>query len=172
MARDMEKRIASMEAWVERNKEEILRKARERAEKYRKTAAYKNAPSSSPEYRRAMKEKYRRQAGIPERKKGKTNDSACKKKAAFIAAENFVGPPKPSKALSEAAFYSWRVENNPVFYAKELDRAQRYKARTRHGYKDSILRWQDMPPEVVLAKHQMYLVSKQIRWVLEDEKHC
>lgn len=83
----------------------------------------------------------------------------------------FVGPRKPGKWIGENAYFIWRIENDPVFYARELDRAQRYKVRTRSGYKPSIIGWAQMPADVIAARHMLYRVSKQLKRRSEYEEH-
>jgi hypothetical protein len=115
-----------------------------------------------------LKTKYRRAAGVPSREelaqraaeKAAAADARRIAKADFLA--RFIGPPKPLKAMNDAEHYAWRMRNDPEFYAKELDRAQRYKARTRPGYKDSIVKWAKTPPAVKQVKHLQYLISRQI----------
>lgn len=98
-------------------------------------------------------------------------EKTAAKAAKLALAESFVGPRKPGKWIGESEFYRWRSENDPIFYAKELDRAQEYKVRKRHGYKGSIIGWQQMPAEVITSKHLLYLISKQLKRSEGNEKH-
>ncbi len=124
-----------------------------------------------PEVRHRIKQQktqLRRAAGVPSREelaqraaeKAAVANARRLAKANFIA--NFIGPPKPRAAMTESEYYAWRVRTDPDFYAKELDRAQRYKARTRPGYKDPIVKWAETPPAVKQVKHLQYLISRQI----------
>lgn len=70
--------------------------------------------------------------------------------------------------MTEAEYYQWRINTQPDFYAKELDRAQRYKARTRPGYRDSIVRWSETPQSIKEIKHLQYLIARQIE---RNEQH-
>lgn len=153
------------------------KKAREWMAEYRKTDEYREWLISSRELRRTLKEKYRRQKGaltrdeIAARASARAAAAEARRvaKTDFLAA--FVGPPTPRSAMSKKDYYAWRARNEPEFYARELDRAQRYKARTRAGYRDSIIKWSEMPAMVKEVKHLQYLISRQINRRSSDENH-
>ena len=155
-------------SYREKNREKINEKARLRIAAYCKTEKYKEWLERSKESRRKRKEEYRRAAGVPSREElaQKAAAKAAAAEALRIAKADFranlIGPPKPRHAMTEAEYYAWRTRNDPDFYAKELDRAQRYKARTRPGYRDSIVKWSEMPQAVKQVKHLQYLISRQI----------
>lgn len=164
--RDRAYRARHVEALVERSKQ-----ARELRRANGKEQEYRSRPEVM-EARRKYKEMKRREAGIAPRdgnKKAKAAEQKRLEKAAFI--ENFTGPPTPRKSLNDAEYYQWRIRNRPEFYARELDRAQRYKARTRPGYRDSIVGWAQMPQSVKEMKHLQYLISQQIQRRLSNENN-
>lgn len=181
-ARRLEEKKAIKRAGDARYKEKHADKVRESAKKARelrksngKEAEYR----ASPERRdasRAYKENLRRECGaIPRaeitKKKAEMDAAAAARrtsKAEFIA--SFIGPPIPSIAMTEAEYYAWKVKTRPEFYAKELDRAQRYKARTRPGYKDSLVKWAEMPMAVKEVKHLQYLISRELKGA-KNENH-
>jgi hypothetical protein len=84
---------------------------------------------------------------------------------------DFIGPPKPGKWIGDAVYYAWKVENNPIFYVKELDRVQRYKMKTRENYRGSCFEWETAPDDVIKAKHLVFLIGKQLRRSELNEKH-
>ena len=153
-----------------------LKKARQRALANRKTDSYarwRKAPETRERIRK-LKEKYRREAGAVPRevvsqqaaaRRAKMNEIRQQRKRDrqdFLAA--FVGPPSAgSRAVSKAQYYQWKMLNQADFYAKELDRAQSYKAKTRTGYRDSIVGWANMPKAVKEAKHAIYLIARQLK---------
>lgn len=159
---------------TEEEKEKEKKAARDRARIRRENGAYREwmDKPETKELRKKLKEKYRRQAGaiprkmIAERtaKKRLINkeqvEAKKKNKEKFVI--EFVGPPTPSSAMSEAEYYKWRTWNDADFYCKELDRAQTRKAKTRPGYRDSIVKWTDMPAAMKQAKHALYLVARQL----------
>lgn len=172
-----EKKREYMLAYREKNREVLLKQSRERQAARRKTEAYRQWLVTSAELRKSLKAKYRREAGMQTRAdlaavsaaRQEANTKAAAVKAAFVA--NFVGPRKPGRWLGDAVLYAWRTTNDPIFYAKELDRAQEYKARKRPGYKGSILGWKQMPSGVIASKHLLYLISKQLKGSKGNEKH-
>lgn len=151
--------------------------SRMRMAEYRKTSEYQEWLIKSREMRRANKEKYRRAAGVPtrheiaERAQQRAQQAERRRLAKADFLQNFIGPPKPRKAMTDAEHYQWRICNEPDFYARELDRAQRYKARTRPGYRDSIVRWSDMPKPIKEVKHLQYLIARQIERNEQHENH-
>lgn len=168
-------KIESNKRYRARHIDRLRESAREAGKKFRqsgKAAEYQSRPEVR-ERRIKLKEKYRRAAGcIPREQMTKMADrAAAAAEARRLFRENFTGPPKPSKAMTEAQLYSWRLRNDPDFYAKELDRSQRYKARTRPGYKDSIVKWSDMPATVKQVKHLQYQIARQIHRRVQDENH-
>ncbi len=182
-ARSEEKKkikAAGRKRYLERHPDRARESARKAAAAYRKTDAYRRWLESSRVLRTSLKAKYRRAAGATPREElaQRAAESAAARaakvearriaKAAFLG--SFTGPPTPSKSMTEGEYYVWRTRNDPDFYAKELDRAQRYKARTRPGYKDSIVKWAAMPPVVKEVKHLQYLISRQIERA-EHENH-
>lgn len=170
------KRLSGYDAkYREKNKSLINEKSRLRQAEWRKTDQYREWLEKSRERRAALNRKYRRAAGSQSRKeiaqraaakaaaKAAATEARRVAKADFVA--NFIGPPIPSKAMTDAEHYKWRIRNDPDFYAKELDRAQRYKARTRPGYKDSLVKWAEMPQTMKQVKHLQYLISRQLERV-------
>lgn len=142
---------------------EINRHQRESRKANGKHQEYRSRPEVL-EARRKYKEMKRRESGVIPRDGNKKAEAAEQNrldKAAFV--ENFIGPPIPSKAMTDAEHYKWRIRNDPDFYAKELDRAQRYKARTRAGYKDSLVKWAEVPQAMKEVKHLQYLISRQLK---------
>lgn len=151
---------------------QYLAKARER-QASRRASGVDAAWRSQPEVReriRLHKERYRRAAGIPSRadkasmteQRRRSEERKRIDRMSFI--ENFIGPPPPTRSeIGARAYYMWRMTNDADFYAKELDRAQRYKSNTRPGYRDSIVKWADMPAAVKQAKHAIYLIAKELK---------
>lgn len=156
-----------------KNKERNAEKNRQRAAAHRLTDAYKEWLLRSRDYRVEWKRNKRRADGALSREQIalRTAERAAERDARRVARNdfrnNFIGPPTPSKAMTDAQYYAWRVVSDPEFYTKELDRAQRYKARTRHGYKDSIIGWSEMPTAMKEVKHLQYLISRQLE---KDDK--
>lgn len=176
MSIDLEKRRARIKAWRQKNLEEIKRKDRERAAKRRESDAYKQWLESSRQMRKDLKTKYRREKGA--RPMNVISAAASERRMAKEArrinrpgSADFVGPLKPGYWMGDAAYYAWRCKSDPLYYAKELDRAQRYKVRTRHGYKGSVIEWQQMPADVIKSKHLVYLISKSLKRSNGNEKH-
>lgn len=140
---------------------------------FRLTPDYKLWLEASAENRKKLKEKYRRAAGAKSRTEikhqalqnqavKKAEEERAKTEKALATLE-FVGPPKPSrKLLGESGYFRWRYMNDADFHMRELDRAQEYKARTRIGYKDSIVKWQNTPTALKELKHLQYLLTKAI----------
>lgn len=168
LTRKAEKRAlkqANKKRYYEKNREKVKQAARTAYENRKangKNAAYLEA---SRERRNELKAKYRREAGATplsvlreERKRRDENLRVAK--AEFVT--NFSGPPKPSQALSPARYYQWRVTNDAEFYAKELDRSQRYKVRTRPGYRPSVVEWSAMPKAIKEVKHITYRIAREI----------
>lgn len=157
--------------------EERKEKARIRMAAYRQTDAYKEWLQSSRELRRSLKEKYRREAGATPRSElaEQTATRAAAIEARRLAKDDFfvcfIGPPPPHKAMTAAELYQWRIKNDRDFYARELDRAQRYKARTRPGYRGFIVGWSAMPDSVKEVKHLQYLIKRQIERTAQHENH-
>lgn len=124
------------------------------------------------EYRKQKKAKYRALAGCKPREL--IASEAEKRRAAKAAAveqrrqamaefkAQFVGPPSPKSAMNSADYYRWRYSNDPEFMARELDRAQVWKTKTRTGYKASPVKWADVPPVVMEVKRLMYVINKQL----------
>lgn len=169
MGRDIQKR----REWIEKNKAELNRRNKERMAAFRLTPDYKLWLEASVENRKRLKEKYRRAAGVPSISeiKHQTAQNQVIKQAEkerellekALALSEFVGPPKPSKKLlGESVYFKWRYMNDADFHMRELDRAQAYKARTRIGYKDSIVKWQDTPADLKELKHLHYLLTHEI----------
>jgi hypothetical protein len=165
-------------AYVERNREAVLARARISSQKRRdngKTAEYESRPERK-EMLRLHKEKARRAAGaipravIAERKQQRITAAAIRASPRATFAAEFIGPPTPAQAMTDTQLYAWRSKNDPDFYARELDRAQRYKARTRPGYRDSIIKWADMPAAVKEVKHLQFRISQLTRRA-SDEKN-
>lgn len=147
--------------------------SRLRMEVFRQTPKYREWLKSSAENRKRLKAKYRRNAGatskaeIIARSADRAMASDAEKEQQRLAKElflsEFVGPPKPSrKLLGEAIYFKWRYMNDAEFHMRELDRAQDYKARTRIGYKGSIVKWQDTPTALKELKHLHYLLTHEI----------
>lgn len=161
----------------EKNKEELRRKARDRMSAFRQTDDYKVWLEKSRQQRKSYKEKRRREAGAVPRaeltaraaQRAKSADDRRLAKAAFLA--NFVGPPTPGKGMTDAEYYRWRMTNDPDFYAKELDRAQRYKVRTRPGYQPSVVEWSAMPQAIKEVKHITYRIAREINRREANEDH-
>lgn len=166
-----------MAVYSQEKREEHLRKAREREARRRaegKVAKWRQKPETR-ELIRKNKEIYRRKNGAIERSEianraarrmdGLRIMAAEKKKAKELFDAAYVGPPAPRKTMTDAEYYRWRTRTDPDFYAKELDRAQNRKARTRPGYRDSIVKWAEMPAAVKQAKHAMYLIARELERV-------
>lgn len=106
------------------SKEERNRKARERMAEFRKTEAYRQWLIESRDRRRQLKEKYRRQSGVPtvadiaERKKKKQLRCEERKAARQKFKSQFIGPPKPGTAMSDAEYAKWRYKNDGGAYQK------------------------------------------------------
>jgi hypothetical protein len=141
---------------------------------YRKTDVYRKWLITSRDQRVKLKEKYRRLSGARSREQIAllASERAAERDARRVARssfkDNFVGPPTPKKGMSAADYYAWRLRSSPDFYARELDRAQSYKAKTRPRYKDSIIKWAEMPAAMKEVKHLQYLISRQLERVANE----
>ena len=173
MPRNKEKRDEYMKAY--RSTDEYRAKARERAAERKKTPEYMewfNSPEGK-EYRRSMKEKYRRQAGA--RTRQEISEQGEKRRAELahtrqLKNENrqafkdqFIGPPTAKSVMSDAEYYRHRYAADEEFMAKELDRAQQWKIKTRPGYAGSSVKWQQMPQAVKQVKQLIHNISKPIK---------
>ena len=170
MPRDKEKRNAAARRRYETNAE-VREKAKAREAARRLSPEYLewfNSPEGK-EYRRAQKEKYRRKAGamtlqqIAEKaeKRRAEMEKARQSKAAFK--DQFIGPPTAKSVMSDADYYRHRYATDEEFMAKELDRAQQWKIKTRPGYAGSSVKWQQMPQAVKQVKQLIHNISKQIK---------
>jgi hypothetical protein len=169
--------------FAEANKDRLREKARDRAARARDSGAaaeYRSMPHVRQQILKS-KERARRQRGaIPlfevkaaavERANERARQIELSRNAKNEFIRQFVGPPKPALALTDAQYYSWRMRNEPEFYVRELDRAQRYKARTRPGYRDSIVPWAATPTALKEAKHLQYLIGREINRRSDNENN-
>ena len=177
MTADQKQRKAEYQkAYCEKNKDLLLEKARQRsaiARKNRTTEEHKRWLDKTREQRKYRKAKYRAQAGCKPREliKAEAEKRRAEKEKAIEQRRLdhadfkalFVGPPTPKSAMSTAEYYRWRYSNDPEFMARELDRAQVWKNKTRAGYKASPVKWADVPPVVMEVKRLMYVINKQLK---------
>jgi hypothetical protein len=174
MPRDMENARKYQKEWYEKNKEECKRKARERADAWRKTEDYQKWLIESRDRRLKLKTKYRREAGIITREAlnaisaRKKEEAEKKRMERREKQDRFVGPPMPRGGTSDYARIRFvkKYAQDETFREKEKKRVSENKKTVPYWYANQLLggsSTKQFPENLVLVKQLHQRISHTIK---------